>query len=83
MVEGARLRAERPDQVRALDFQFDTTTDCRVRKLLHVVDAPPVEPWRSRSERRIDADQTVRVLARIVRSRGGRPELVRMDNGPS
>ena len=34
----ARLRAERPDHVWALDFQFDTTVDGRVLKLLHVVD---------------------------------------------
>ncbi len=34
----ARLRAKRPNHVWALDFQFDTTVDGRVLKLLHVVD---------------------------------------------
>jgi putative transposase len=81
-VEGARLRAERPDHVWALDFQFDTTTDGRVLKLLHVVDEHTREALAIQVERRIDADHTVRVLDRIVRGRGGRPELVRMDNGP-
>jgi len=82
MVEGARLRAERPNQVWALDFQFDTTVDGRVLKLLHVVDEHTREALAVQVERRIDADHTVRVLDRIVRGHGRRPELVRMDNGP-
>jgi putative transposase len=81
-VEGARLRAERPDQVWALDFQFDTTVDGRVLKLLHVVDEHTREALAIEVERRIDADRTVAVLDRIVRRRGHGPELLRMDNGP-
>jgi hypothetical protein len=38
-VPAKRLRAERPDHVWALDFKFDTTSDGRTLKLLHVVDA--------------------------------------------
>ena len=78
----ARLRAERPNQVWALDFQFDTTTDGRVLKLLHVVDEHTREALAIRVERRIDSDRTVSVLDRIVTDRGRPPELVRMDNGP-
>ena len=37
-VPAKRLRAERPNHVWALDFQFDTTVDGRTLKLLHVVD---------------------------------------------
>ena len=37
-VPGDRLRAERPDQVWAFDFQFDVTDDGRAVKLLYVVD---------------------------------------------
>ncbi len=37
-VPAQRLRAERPNHVWALDFQFETTTDGRTLKLLHVVD---------------------------------------------
>ena len=78
----ARLRAERPDQVWALDFQFDTTTDGLILKLLHVVDEHSREALAVQVERRIDADRTVSVLERIVGTRGCSPELVRMDNGP-
>jgi len=78
----ARLRAERPNHVWALDYQFDTTVDGRVLKLLHVVDEHTREALAVQVERRIDADQTVRVLDRIVARRGHSPELLRMDNGP-
>lgn len=81
-VAAGRLRAERPDQVWALDFQFDTTVDGRVLKLLHVVDEHTREALAIEVARRIDADRTVSVLERVVGERGRSPELVRMDNGP-
>jgi putative transposase len=37
-VPAERLRAEAPDHVWAIDFQFDQTADGRILKLLHVVD---------------------------------------------
>src|SRR3954452_15643161 len=37
-VPADRLRAERPDHVWAIDFQFDQTVNGRVLKLLNVVD---------------------------------------------
>ena len=77
-LSAARLRAERPDQVWALDFQFDTTTDGRILKLLHVVDEHTREALAIEVARRIDADRTVEVLDRIVSARGRPPELVRM-----
>lgn len=78
----ARLRAERPDQVWALDFQFDTTMDGRILKLLHVVDEHTREALAIEVERRIDADHTVSVLDRVVACEDRRPEQLRMDNGP-
>ena len=81
-VPASRLRAERPNHVWALDFQYDTTTDGRIVKLLHVVDEYTREALAIEVARRIDADQTVSVLERILSSRGSAPELVRMDNGP-
>jgi putative transposase len=81
-VPGKRLRAEHPNHVWALDFQFDTTTDGRTLKLLHVVDEHTREALAIRVARSIDADHTVRVLDQIVRERGTGPELIRMDNGP-
>jgi putative transposase len=65
-----------------LDFQFDTTSDGRTLKLLHVVDEYTREALAMRVARSIDADYTTRVLDQIVRERGAGPELVRMDNGP-
>lgn len=81
-VPAERLRAERPNHVWPLDFQFDTTVDGRTLKLLHVVDEHTREALAIRVARSIDADHTVRVLDQIVRERGTPPELVRMDNGP-
>ena len=81
-VPAKRLRAERPNHVWALDFQFDTTVDGRTLKLLHVVDEHTREALAIRVARSIDADHAVRVLDQIVRERGAAPELVRMDNGP-
>ncbi len=82
IVAAARLRAERPNHVWALDFQFDTTSDGRILKLLHVVDEQTREALAIEVARRIDADRTVSVLERIVAARSRPPELVRMDNGP-
>jgi putative transposase len=81
-VPAKRLRAERPNHVWALDFQFDTTSDGRTLKLLHVVDEYTREALAMRVARSIDADHTTRVLDQIVRERDAGPELVRMDNGP-
>src|SRR4051812_13180498 len=80
-VPAKRLRAERPNHVWALDFQFDTTSDGRTLKLLHVVDEHTREALAIRVARSIDADHAARVLDQIVRERGVVPELVRMDNG--
>ncbi len=51
-VPAQRLRAERPNHVWALDFQFDTTVDGRTLKLLHIVDEHIRERWRSASPAR-------------------------------
>ena len=76
-----RLRAERPNQVWALDFQHDQTACGRVLKLLNVVDEFTREALEMLVERSIDADTTVSVLERLVAERGA-PEYLRMDNGP-
>jgi putative transposase len=81
-VPANRLRAERPDQVWAFDFQFDQTADGHILKLLHVVDEFTREALAIRCERRIDSDATVAVLERLAASRGRAPQFVRCDNGP-
>jgi len=76
------LRAERRNQVWALDFQFDTTVDGRILKLLHVVDEHTREALAIVVARRIDADRTVAALDRLTAERGQTPAFIRMDNGP-
>ena len=55
-VPASRLRAERPNHVWALDFQFDQTADGRILKLLHIVDEFTREALAMECHRRIDAD---------------------------
>ena len=80
-VNGELLRAQRPNQVWALDFQFDETTDGRRLKSLHVVDEDTREALAMRIGRTCTADQVVEVLIDLVAARGA-PEHLRMDNGP-
>jgi len=75
-----RLRAERPNQVWALDFQHDQTADGRVIRLLNVVDEYTREALQMLVEPSIDADQTVSVLEALA-ARRGVPEHLRLDNG--
>jgi putative transposase len=81
-VPAARLRAEAPDHVWAIDFQWDQTADGHNLKLLHVVDEFTREALAIECRRRIDADQTVAVLDRLVGERGTAPAFLRCDNGP-
>jgi putative transposase len=80
-VPAQRLRAERPNQVWAFDFQFDQTADGRVIKLLNIVDEFTREALEMLVERNIDAARTVGVLERLVAERRA-PEYLRCDNGP-
>jgi len=80
-VPAKRLRAERPDQVWAFDFQFDQTADGRSLKLLNIVDEFTREVLVMLVARSIDADTVVRTLEGLVLERGV-PELLRCDNGP-
>ena len=80
-VPANRLRAERPNHVWAIDFQFDQTADGRVLKLLNIVDEFTREALAMHVARRIDADQTVAVLDALANVRGA-PTHVRCDNGP-
>jgi putative transposase len=81
-VPAARLRAQAPDHVWAIDFQFDQTADGHNLKLLHVVDEFTREALAIECRRRIDADHTVKVLDRLVTERGTAPGFIRADNGP-
>jgi putative transposase len=80
-VPAERRCAERPNQVWAVDFQFDTTTDGRLFKILNIVDEHTREALACHVARSIDADATVNVLDTIAAGRGY-PEFIRCDNGP-
>jgi putative transposase len=80
-VPAERLRAERPDQVWAFDFQFDQTADGRALKLLNIVDEFTREALEMLVERNIDSDTVTATLDRLVAERGA-PEYLRCDNGP-
>lgn len=76
-----RLRAEHPNHVWALDFQFDETADQRRLKLLNVVDEFTREALAMRVGRSCDADTVVAVIETLV-AQYGAPQHLRMDNGP-
>jgi putative transposase len=80
-VPAQRLRAERPNQVWALDFQHDQTADGRVIRLLNVVDEFTREALHMLVQRSIDADRTVEVLEALVAERGA-PQHVRCEYVP-
>ncbi len=57
--DSQRLRAVHPNQVWAIDFQFDSTNDGRQLKSLHVVDEHTREALAMRVGRSCTADEVV------------------------
>lgn len=80
--ETIRLRATRPDEVWAIDFQHDQTADGRMLRLVNVVDEFTREALIMRVERSLNAEQTVAELEALVAARGRAPAHLRCDNGP-
>ncbi len=78
---GQRRSATRPNDVWALDFQFDETADGRRLKLLNIVDEFTREAIAMRVGRSCDADAVVATIEALVAERGA-PSHLRMDNGP-
>ncbi len=74
-------RAERPNEVWAIDFQFDATSDGRMLKLANVVDEFTREALATRTGRTCTADKLVEILDALLAERGA-PEHLRCDNGP-
>jgi len=75
-----RLRAERRNQVWALDFIFDSTADGRPIKALAMCDEHTRENIGRQLGRSITAGDVVEVLDQAKAERGA-PECIRMDNG--
>jgi transposase InsO family protein len=80
-VPAARLRAERPNHVWALDFIFDATSDGRPLKALSMCDEFTRENLARRIGRSITSDDVVDALDEASARRGA-PEFIRCDNGP-
>ena len=76
-----RMRATAPNQVWAIDFQFDETADRRRLKLANIVDEFTREALAMRVGRTCTADQLVDVIEALVAERGA-PAFLRCDNGP-
>jgi putative transposase len=60
--EAQWLRAERPNELWAIDYQYDQTADGRMLRLLNIVDEFTREVLAIRVDRSITADETVTVL---------------------
>ena len=78
---GPLLRAQRPNDVWAVDFQFDETADRRRIKLCNIVDEYTREALAMRVARNCTAEDVVAVIEMLVAQRGA-PAHLRMDNGP-
>lgn len=80
-VPAARLVAEGPNQVWAMDFFFDVTSNGRPFKVLAMCDEFTRESIGGRLARSITADDVVGILDQTAADRGA-PRFVRCDNGP-
>jgi putative transposase len=76
-----RPRADAPNRVWAVDFQFDATTDGRPVKIVSSVDEHTRECLGGLVDRSITADRLIDELDRIALDRGY-PAVLRCDNGP-
>ena len=74
-------RGKCPDEVWAIDFQFDETADGRPVKILNVTDEFTREALATNAARQITAAGTMAVLDEAMTHRGA-PRFLRMDNGP-
>ena len=80
--DGRDINAAAPDEVWALDFQADQTSDGRSIRLVNVIDEYTREALVMHAARSIDADEVVARLDALMARRGRAPRFVRMDNGP-
>jgi putative transposase len=81
-VNGEQVRrACRPNQVWAIDFQFDATRDGRMVKIANLVDEFTREALAGRVTRSCTASDLIAVLDDLVATRGA-PDHLGCDNGP-
>jgi putative transposase len=77
----AKLRASRPGEIWAVDFQADQTADGRALRMANVIDEYTRQALVMQVARSISADDLVGLLDRLVGEHGA-PAFVRCDNGP-
>ena len=77
-----RMKAQRPDQMWALDFQVDVTAEGRQVRFLNIIDEYTREALATRAARSFNADATIDVLDDLITTLGRKPQHIRMDNGP-
>ena len=74
-------KADAPNKVWAVDFQFDATTDGRPIKIVSIIDEHTRECLGELVERSVTAHVLVDELDRLAQLRGY-PAVLRCDNGP-
>jgi transposase InsO family protein len=75
-------KADAPNKVWAVDFQFDATTDGRPIKIASIIDEHTRECLDRMVERSITGDNLIAELERLAADRGTYPAVLRCDNGP-
>ena len=74
-------KADAPNRVWAVDFQFDAITDGRPIKLVSIIDEHTRECLTNLVDRAVTADTLIDELDRVALTRGY-PDVLRCDNGP-
>lgn len=71
-----------PGDVWALDFQFDSTWHGKTIKICNIIDEYTREHVAFIVARKLDAASVIELLDLACLEHGGRPRVIRMDNGP-
>ena len=66
----------------ALDFQFDSTWHGKTIKICNIIDEYTREHVAFVVDRKLDAASVIELLDLACLEHGGRPRVIRMDNGP-
>jgi hypothetical protein len=79
--QARRLRATKPNEVWAIDFQFDETADRRRIKLCNIVDEHTREALAIRVDRTCTAENVITIVETLVAERGA-PNTCAPTTGP-
>ncbi|MBY0442688.1 MAG: IS3 family transposase [Mycobacteriaceae bacterium] len=76
------IKADAPNVLWAIDFQFDSTIDGKAIKIASTLDEHTRESLLNLVERSITGGDLVAELAKVFAARGRPPKVLHMDNGP-